>query len=77
MNLIPMFFVTFKVLVLSIGMFFAVKWHFDQGQKGKNDKTIAVVLTAAKVGTAFVLSAFFLLFVTFEVCRKLGLDLSM
>jgi hypothetical protein len=28
-------FVTFKVLVLGTGMFFAIKWHYDQGKKTK------------------------------------------
>jgi hypothetical protein len=26
-------FVTFKVVVLGTGMFFAIKWHYDQGKK--------------------------------------------
>jgi len=27
---------TFKVLVFGTGMFFAIKWHYDQGKKKKN-----------------------------------------
>jgi hypothetical protein len=30
---IPVVFVTFKFLVLGTGMFFAIKWHYDQGKK--------------------------------------------
>ena len=30
-------FVTFKVLVLGTGMFFAIKWHYDQGKKAKEE----------------------------------------
>lgn len=77
MNSIPISFVIFKVLVLSIGMFLAVKWHYDRGQKDRNQKTAAVVLTSIKVGGAFVASAFLMLFLTFEFCNRMGLDLSM
>jgi hypothetical protein len=33
MEWIPVFLVTFKLLVFGIGMFFAIKWHYDQGKK--------------------------------------------
>ena len=29
----PIVFILFKVLVLGTGMFFAIKWHHDQGKK--------------------------------------------
>lgn len=77
MNAVPITFVIFKVLVLSVGMFLAVKWHYDRGQKDRNQKTIAVVLTSIKVGAAFVAVAFLILFLTFEIGTKMGLDLSM
>ena len=77
MNAIPLTFVIFKVLVLGVGMFLAVKWHFDRGQKEKNQKTVAVVLTSIKVGAAFVAAAFLILFLTFEIGTKMGLDLTM
>jgi hypothetical protein len=35
MEWFPIVFITFKVLVLGVGMFFAVKWHYDQGKKKK------------------------------------------
>lgn len=28
----PVIFVTFKVLVFGVGMFFAIKWHHDPGK---------------------------------------------
>jgi len=34
----PVVFIVFKVLVLGIGMFFAIKWHYDQGKKKKKEK---------------------------------------
>jgi len=77
MNSIPISFVIFKILVLSVGMYLAVKWHYTRGQKGKNQKTAVVVLTSIKVGAAFVASAFLVLFVTFEFCKMMGLDLAM
>lgn len=77
MNSIPISFVIFKLVVLSVGMYLAVKWHYDRGQKDKNQKTVAVVLTSIKVGAAFVASAFLVLFLTFEICSRIGLDLTM
>lgn len=31
---------TFKVLVLGTGMYFAIKWHYDQGKKGKDRQAV-------------------------------------
>ena len=77
MNSIPISFVIFKILVLSVGMYLAVKWHYDRGQKDKRQKTAAVVKTSIKVGAAFVASAFLMVFLTFEICNWMGLDLTM
>lgn len=38
MDWIPIVFVTFKVLVFGTGMFFAIKWHYDQGKKKKKEE---------------------------------------
>jgi hypothetical protein len=72
---IPIVLVTFKVLVLAIGMFFAIKWHYDQGNK-KMD-TRALLRISVKVTTVFVLLVLALLLVTFVFARMLGLDLSL
>lgn len=32
----PIVFFPLKILVLAIGMFFAIKWHHDQDKKKKN-----------------------------------------
>ncbi|MGD9773173.1 hypothetical protein [Diaphorobacter sp.] len=37
MDWVPIVFITFKVLVFGTCMFFAIKWHYDQGKKKKND----------------------------------------
>ena len=37
MDWIPIVFIAFKVLVFVTCMFFAIKWHYDQGKKKQND----------------------------------------
>ncbi len=37
MDWVPIVFVTFKVLVFGTGMFFAIKWHYDQGKQKKKE----------------------------------------
>jgi len=78
MDWVPIVFVTFKFLVLGTGMFFAVKWHYDQGAKDQDRKMEmrAVRRTAVKVGAIFVLLLLVLGIVTFVLGRTLGLDLS-
>ncbi|WP_211443103.1 hypothetical protein [Collimonas humicola] len=71
---IPIVFVTFKVLVLGTGMFFAIKWHYDQGKKGKEKR--AVLRASGKVAAVFMLSLLGLGLVTFVLARMLGLDLT-
>ena len=70
---------TFKVLALCTGMFFAIKWHYDQGKKGKenvNGKR-ALLRTSGKVAAGFVLTLLGLMLVTFVLAGKLGLDLTL
>ncbi|MRV74927.1 hypothetical protein GJ700_24745 [Duganella sp. FT92W] len=78
MDWVPVVFVTFKFLVLGTGMFFAIKWHYDQGKKGKEqaDEMRAVVRAGGKVAVVFALSLLGLGLVTFVAGRMLGLDLS-
>ena len=81
MDWIPIVFVTFKVLVLGTGMFFAIKWHYDQGKKETGKKETgkekrAVLRAGGKVAAVFVLSLLGLLLLTFTVARMLGLDLT-
>jgi hypothetical protein len=35
MEWIPVVFITFKVLVLGIGMFLSIKWHYDKDRTKK------------------------------------------
>jgi heme/copper-type cytochrome/quinol oxidase subunit 2 len=78
MDWIPIVLVTFKVLVLGTGMFFAIKWHYDQGKKEKDKKMErrAVLRAGGKVASVFVLSLLGLVLVTFAFARMLGLDLT-
>ena len=71
----PIVFIAFKVLVLGIGMFYAVKWHY---QKGKKDRGKRVSLGMfAKAAGIFILLLLTLLLLTFFVSRQLGLDLTL
>jgi hypothetical protein len=73
MEWIPVVFFTFKFLVLGIGMYFAVKWHYDQGRKLKDKR--ALLRAGGKVAAIFVLALVLLGFVAFVVVRMLGMDL--
>ncbi|MFZ6849755.1 hypothetical protein [Undibacterium sp. RuRC25W] len=78
MDWVPVVFVTFKVLVLGTGMFFAIKWHYDQGKKeeDKEKETRAVLRAGGKVVAVFALSLLALGIFTFVFATKLGLDLT-
>ncbi|UPG86794.1 hypothetical protein L2Y94_05420 [Luteibacter aegosomatis] len=73
MDWVPVVFITFKVLVFGTGMFLAVKWHYDQGKKGRHAERRAMMRTVGKVVAVFVPTLLILLFVTFAVGKKLGL----
>ena len=77
MDWFPIVAVTFKFLVLGTGMFFAIKWHYDQGKKGREKERREVLRGAGKVAAIFVLSLLGLVLVTFALGRKLGLDLAL
>ena len=74
MEWFPIVFFTFKALVLGTGMFFAIKWHYDQGKKknGMDRRTLA--LGVAKVVLIFVVLLAVLGYLTLLLVRKLGLD---
>jgi hypothetical protein len=57
-------------------MFFAVKWHYDQGKKKNKKETAAVLRASGGVAAVFVLALLGLVLVTFVLARKLGLDLT-
>ncbi|QBE64393.1 hypothetical protein [Pseudoduganella lutea] len=82
MDWIPIVFVTFKVLVLGTGMFFAIKWHYDRGKKAQADRQDwekerrAVLRAAAKVTAVFMLALLALGLLTHFLMKWIGLDLA-
>jgi hypothetical protein len=74
----PIVLVTFKALVLGTGMFFAIKWHYDQGKKDqdKAKQNRAVLRASGKVVAVFMLLLLALGIVTFFVVRMTGLEMS-
>ena len=74
----PIVLVTFKALVLGTGMFFAIKWHYDQGKKDqdKAKQNRAVLRASGKVVAVFMLSLLALGIVTFFIVRVAGLEMS-
>ena len=75
MDWIPIVFVTFKALVLGTGMFYAIKWHYDQGKKEKENR--AVLRASSQVAAVFALSLLGLGLATFFLVRMLGMDLTL
>lgn len=76
MDWFPIVFFPFKVLALGTGMFFAIKWHYDQGKKEKEMDKRALLRAGGKVAAVFALSLLGLVLVTFVLARMLGLDLT-
>ena len=68
---------TFKVLALGTGMFFAIKWHYDQGKKEKEMDRRAVLRAAGMAAAGFVLSLLGLGLFTLVLIRKFGLDMGL
>lgn len=78
---VPIVLVTFKFLVLGTGMFFAIKWHYDQGRKGKEagkaQEKRALLRAGGKVAAIFVVLLLCLGIATFALLRTLGNDVSL
>lgn len=72
---VPVIFVTFKVLIFGACMFFAIKWHYDQGKKGMDRR--ALLRTGGMVAAAFMLALLCVLLFTFGLANMLGMDLSL
>ena len=76
MDWVPIVLMTFKLVVLGIGMFFAVKWHYDQGKRQKVMDKRALLLAGGKVLAIFVLLLVVVGLFTFTLARTFGLDLT-
>ena len=75
---VPVVFVTFKAGIFVTCMFFAIKWHYDQGKKDqdKAKQNRAVLRASGKVVAVFMLLLLALGIVTFFVVRMAGLEMS-
>ena len=73
MEWIPIVFIIFKALVLGIGMFYAIKWHYDQGKKDPDKKaeSRALLRASAKVAAIFLVLLLVLGGVTYVVIGML------
>jgi hypothetical protein len=74
MDWVPVVFVTFKVLALGTAMFFAIKWHYDRGEKAERR---AAVRTGGMMAAGFALAVLGVGLFAFVLSWKLGLDLSL
>lgn len=50
MDWVPIVFIVFKVAVFGTGMFFAIKWHYDQGKKAEREASRSQMLAERKPG---------------------------
>ncbi len=73
---VPIVFVTFKVLVFGTAMFFAIKWHYDQGKK-KGASRRELLIASGKIVAVFTLLLLYVLLFTFGLATMLGMDLSL
>jgi hypothetical protein len=74
MKWVPVVFVVFKVLALAAAMFFAIKWHYDQGEKVDRREALR---TGGIMLAVFVLALTAVGLIAFVLSRMLGLDLSL
>lgn len=73
---VPVLFVTFKVIIFLTCMFFAIKWHYDQGKK-KGTDTRTLVRSSAKIVVGFIFAVAAVLLMTFFFASKMGMDLNL
>lgn len=74
MDWAPVVFIIFKLVVIGAGMFFAIKWHYDQDRKAQKSGVMAAV---GKMAAILLLSLLLLLFATFTLAGMIGLDLTL
>lgn len=72
---VPVVFVTFKVLMFGTCMFFAIKWHYDQGKKGTDRRVL--LRKGAMVVAIFLFALLLVGLFTFGLANMLGMDLNL
>ena len=73
---VPVVFVVFKGVIFVTCMFFAIKWHYDQGKKKGLDRRTLLRNSAMIVG-GFLLAVVAVLLLTFTFASRMGMDLSL
>ncbi|MEB2848079.1 hypothetical protein [Endobacterium cereale] len=74
MDWVPIVLVTFKVFALALAMYYAIKWHYDQGEKAQ---TLALLRTSGKMVAIFIVALLVVGLIAFSLSAALGLDLSL
>lgn len=69
---VPIVLLLFKFSVLGVGMFFAVKWHYDKDKESGKGEVLRAV---GKIAAIFVIALSVLMFITFKFAMMLGLNL--
>ena len=75
MDCVPVAFIAFKALVFGACMFYAIKWHYEQGKK-KGEDSRTLLLTSTMVAGGFVAAVGLVMYLTFYLATSLGMDLS-
>ena len=73
MDWVLIIFAVFKALVFVTGMFYAIKWHYDKGQK-KGLRSVLII--GVQVAAVFLLVLLCLGYGAYVLATKLGLNLS-
>lgn len=69
MDWVPIVFVTFKILALGTGMFFAIKWHYDQRNSPRPTDVVKVLLE----GAGYILAVLMVFALIYGILHYLGL----
>jgi hypothetical protein len=73
MDWFPIALGTFKAVALATAMFYAIKWHYDQGEKGG---ALTLLRAGGKVTAAFMVTVLVVVVIAVVLSNMLGLDLS-
>ena len=74
MDWVPIVLMAFKIVVLGIGMFFAVKWHYDKDRRAQKG---AVLSAVGAIAAILLVALLILLFATFMLANMIGMDLTL
>ena len=71
MDWVPVVFLIFKFSVLGLGMFYAIKWHYDQDKRVLKG---AVIRSVGKLAAIMALALMVLMFAANTLLNMLSLD---